>query len=139
MMWMLARVVQASALYGSTRKSKKQCEGMRVQLIPDDTPLRRWAGNSLQRVGGSPQSPPQAKHGGVLHCGFMVFLLDRILRLAPGILDFAFRLLSYAFDLEMHKMATLVLGASHHFVDRAFHSILIHRPAFREFNTCKAD
>jgi hypothetical protein len=62
--------------------------------------------------------------------GEVVFGITRgILHLAHGILNFALQLLSTAFDLGPGvacQSSDMALGASHHFVDRSFYSVLIH-------------
>src|ERR1017187_10852463 len=67
---------------------------------------------------------------GLLRC-FEVGLsiAGRILQLADGILNLAFDLLNRAFDLGSGvagQVPDMTLGASYHFVDRAFHSVLVH-------------
>jgi hypothetical protein len=53
----------------------------------------------------------------------------RILQLADGILDLALDLLSGAFDFSAFiagQISDVALGASNDFVNRAFHSVLVH-------------
>jgi hypothetical protein len=65
-----------------------------------------------------------------VYFGILDGILDRIRCLAPGIFDLALYLLSHAFDLECgiaRQLASLALGASHHFIDCSIHAILIQR------------
>jgi hypothetical protein len=62
--------------------------------------------------------------------GLAVRIVNRIFRFARGIFQLAFNLLCHAFHLERRiasPFAGLSPGASHHFVDRALHSICVHR------------
>ena len=66
-MWMvrgLMRWVRAYSLYRSTRKSTKQCECLRPQVIPKHALPRREPGNSLDCVRGSAQSASPVKQAG---------------------------------------------------------------------------
>src|ERR1035437_2274026 len=68
----------------------------------------------------------------VFHLGFLVGLVNRVLGLAPGILDLPLHLLNHAFDLQLSivcQFACLALGSSNYFVESTLRSILVHRSA----------